>query len=462
MTSRPLEGIRVLDFTWVRAGPWATRWLATLGAEVIKVEWPDPALGFFTGRMVRSVPGFGTTPDGVEPSINSDGHQNDQNAGKLSVTINTRSEKGMEAVRKLVGISDVVIENFSTGVLENWGLGYEEMAKLKSDIVYVSMAGLGHAGPNGAYTTMGPSVQALSGLTFLSGYPDRQPAGWGWSYMDDTGGMYGAMSVLTALHHRDNSGEGQHVDMSQVAAGITLTGAALLDLSVNSRGSRRPGFPPANRSVWPGTPVLNNYRGPIEAPHNSYRTLGGGYNDWCVIACRDDADWSALAGVIGADWAHDERLATLEGRLEHQEEIDQRIAEWTSALDKYDVMERCQAAGVPAAPVQDPSDKLDRDAQLRTRGHYGPVTHPVVGTFPLQSAPWRYSATPTPVDAGGPLCGEHNMDILVGMCGLDPEELRAGYEDGSYWPKSVPIESYLLDALGATTGAGAASEVRGR
>ena len=242
MTQRPLEGIRIVDFTWVRAGPWATRWLAALGAEVIKVEWPDPALGPFTGRMVRIVPGMGTTPDGVQPSMNSDGHSSDQNAGKKSITINTRSEKGIATVKKLVSMSDIVIENFSTGVLQNWGLSYEEMARLNPGVIYVSMAGFGHAGPRAAYTTMGPSVQALSGLTFLSGYPDRPPAGWGWSYMDDTGGMYAVISVLSALHHRDHTGEGQHVDMSQVAAGISLTGPAHLDLVVNGRGSRREGF----------------------------------------------------------------------------------------------------------------------------------------------------------------------------------------------------------------------------
>ena len=132
MPERPLAGVRVLDFTWVRAGPWATRWLAVLGAEVIKVEWPDPALGAFTGRL--PITRAGTTPEGVPPGLNSNGHFSDQNAHKLSVTINTRSERGLELVRRLVAASDVVIENFSTGVLERWGLGYEQMALLRSDI----------------------------------------------------------------------------------------------------------------------------------------------------------------------------------------------------------------------------------------------------------------------------------------------------------------------------------------
>ena len=158
---------------------------------------------------------------------------------KRSVTISARTEKGLGLLKRLVGMSDVVIENFSTGVLDSWGLGYDEMTSIKPDIVYVSMAGLGQTGRNKHYNTMGPIVQALSGLTFTSGLPGAPPAGWGWSYMDNTGGMYAVMCVLTALHHRNSTGEGQWVDMSQVAAGITLTGPSILDKTVNGRNSRR-------------------------------------------------------------------------------------------------------------------------------------------------------------------------------------------------------------------------------
>ncbi len=463
MVERPLAGVRVLDFTWVRAGPWATRWLAVLGAEVIKVEWPDPALGTFTGRL--PVTRAGATPEGVPAGLNSNGHFSDQNAHKLSVTINTRSERGLELVRRLVADSDVVIENFSTGVLERWGLGYEQMRTLRSDIVYVSMAGLGHTGPDATFTTMGPSVQALSGLTFLSGLPEHPPAGWGWSYMDDSGGMYGAMSVLTALLHRDRTGEGQHVDLSQVAAGMTLTGAALLDLTANGRPSHRPGYPPGNRSVWPGAPLLDNYRGPIAAPHNAYRTRGGGYNDWCVIVCQSDEEWRTLEAVMGSPaWAADRRFATLEERLEHQEELDRHIEQWTATLDKYELTARCQAAGVRAMPVQSSEDRVEHDPQLRHREAYRSADHPVIGRFPLQQAPWRFSDAPTPAERAGPLAGEHNVAVLVDRLGLAPEELRAGYEDGTFWPGNVPLEPYLLEDLaqhpdarpGGAAGAGAA------
>ncbi len=454
MTNRPLEGIRVLDFTWVRAGPWATRWIALLGADVVKVEWPDPALGGSTGRVVRTMPGMGSTPPGVTPNMNSDGHFNDMHAHKRSVTVSARTPRGLAIIKQILAESDIVIENFSAGVLSSWGLGYEEMTKVKPDIIYVSMAGLGQQGPLAEYQTMGPSVQALSGLTSISGLPGMQPAGWGWSYMDDTGGMYGAIGMLTALQHRARTGEGQHVDLSQVAAAMTLTGPALLDLSANGRLSRRPGFPPGNRSVWPGTPVVYNYRGPIAVPHNAYRTAGGGYNDWATIVCETAEEWQSLVRVMGSPaWAADAKYETLAGRIEGQEAIDAGIAAWAIALDKYELMRRCQAAGVPAIPVQSSQDRVDHDPQLRARGMYDPAPHPLLGTWPMQHAPWKMSATPTPIDHGAPLCGANNIEILVEWLGISREELRQGYQDGTFWPKSVPLEPYLLEALEAASAA---------
>ena len=205
-----------------------------------------------------------------------------------------------------------MIENFSSRVLRKWGLGYEELCKIKPDIVYVSMSGYGHTGRHHHYTTFGPVAQAVSGLTYLSGLPDKPPAGWGWSYMDDTGGMYGAMCALTGLYHRNMTGRGQHIDLSQMVASVPLNGPALLDFTVNGRGSRRAGYPPGNRAHWPGTPLVNNYRGPTVAPHNAYRTHPGEYNDWCVIVCHSDEEWQRLVQVMGApSWAASPKFATV-------------------------------------------------------------------------------------------------------------------------------------------------------
>ena len=252
------------------------------------------------------------------------------------------------------------------------------------------MSGFGHTGRDRAYRTMGPIAQALSGMTYLSGLPGLQPAGWGWSYMDDTGGMYEAMCALSALYHRNMTGQGQHVDKSQWITGVALNGPAFLDIQANGRSTMREGYPPGNRTHWPGTPLVNNYRGRTAAPHNAYRTSPGEYNDWCTIACFSDEEWQRLVGLMGSPgWAIDRKFDTLKGRLERQEEMDRGIEEWTKTLGKYEIMERCQAVGVRAMPVQSSQDRVDNDPQLRHREMYRDVEHPALGTWPLQNAPRR-------------------------------------------------------------------------
>jgi len=448
MGRRPLSGIRVLDFSWVRAGPWTTRWLAALGAEVVKVEWLQPGTGGFNLRSSPTSPGVSSPPDAPH-GFNSSGMFNDTNAGKLGITLNVRSPEGLDATRRLLGMSDVVIENFSSRVMQNWGLGYEEMKAIKPDIIYVSMAGLGHTGRNHHYQTAGPIVQALSGLTFSSGLPEHPPAGWGWSYMDDTGGMYGLIGVLTALHHRNMTGEGQHVDLSQVAAGMSLLGPAFLDLTVNGRGSRREAFPPGNRSVWPGAPAHHNYRGPVAVPHNVYRTAGGGYNDWCAIVCEDDAEWAALVGAMRSPaWATAPALATLEGRIAQQAEIDERIQAWASRFGKYELAALCQAAGVPAMPVQSNEDRVEHDEQLRHQGLFRPAYHAVLGTNLLQNFPFTLSSGPVTSDRAAPLVSEHTKQVLTTLLGLSEEAVAAGVDSGVYWPESLPPEPYILEGTG--------------
>ena len=437
---RPLAGVRVLDFTWVRAGPWATRWLGAFGADIVKIEWPE-RLDILRG-------GLTTTPPGIEPGPNTVGQFTDTNANKRGITLNIRSPKGLELAKRLAAQSDIVIENFSSRVMQKWGLGYDELRTLREDIIYVSMAGFGHTGRHHHYTTMGPSAQALSGLTFLSGLPGEQPAGWGWSYLDDTGGMYGAMCALTALRHRHATGQGQHVDLSQMTAGITLNGPAFLDRTVNGRVARREGFPPGNRTVWPGAPRLNNYRGPIAAPHNAYRTKGGGDNDWCVIACFSDDEWQRLVQVMGQPtWATDSKYATLQGRLDRQEALDQGIEQWALRLGKYEVMETCQAAGVRAMPVQSAEDRVEHDPQLQHRGLYTELDHPALGRQKFQNPPTKFSKSPAVIDRPAPLIGQHTREVLEESLGVDIAEIRRGFDDGTFWPTTIPKYPYIEEML---------------
>ena len=437
---RPLEGVRVVDFTWVRAGPWAARWLGTLGAEVIKVEWPE---NLDTLRQNRF-----TIPEGVEPGPNSTGQFVDTNANKRGISLNVRSEKGLELVKRLISVSDVVIENFSSRIMQRWGLGYEGLKQIKPDIVYVSMAGFGHTGRNHYYGTMGPAAQALSGLTFLSGLPGKPPAGWGWSYLDDTGGMYGAMCALTGLRNRNATGKGQHVDLSQMITGITLTGPAFLDKTVNGRDARRQGYPPGNRTVWPGSPPTNNYRGPTVAPHNSYRTRGAGYNDWCVIACYSDDEWKSLIKVMGSPgWAANGKFNTLKGRIDNQEELDQGIEQWTVTLEKYELTSVCQAAGVRAMPVQSSEDRLEHDPQLRERGMYSEMEHPMLGNWRFQNAPYKLSKSPAQMRRPAPMLGQHNMEVYVDLLGLTLEEVKEAYDEGILWPPEMPMFPYMREEV---------------
>ena len=436
---RALENIRVVDFSWVRAGPWATRWLGALGAEIIKIEWPESE----RGRVPST-----TTPQNLEANLNTSGNFNDTNVNKKSLSLNVRSAKGLEIVKRLIAVSDIVIENFSSRVLQKWGLSYDELCSIKADIVYVSMSGYGHTGRNHHYTTFGPVAQAASGLTHLSGLPDKPPAGWGWSYMDDTGGMYGAMCALTGLYHRNKTGQGQHIDLSQMVSSVPLNGPALLDFTVNGRGSRRAGFPPGNRAHWPGTPLVDNYRGPIVAPHNAYRTHPGEYNDWCVIVCHSDEEWRRLVQVMGGpSWATNRKFATLAGRLQHQEELDEHIETWSMTLGKYELTQRCQEARVRALPVQSAEDRVEHDPQLHHRQMYLPMEHPALGSRKVQNAPFKLSETPAFNHLSSPLIGQHTQEIVEGLLGYTHEELRAGFADGTLWPTKRPRFPYMEEML---------------
>ncbi len=343
---RALENIRVVDFSWVRAGPWATRWLGAFGAEVIKIEWPESE----RGRLPST-----TTPQDVEVNLNTSGNFNDTNVNKKSLSLNVRSAKGLEIVRRLIAVSDLVIENFSSRVLRNWGLGYEALREIKPDIVYVSMSGYGHTGRHHHYTTFGPVAQAASGLTYLSGLPGEPPAGWGWSYMDDTGGMYGAMCALTGLYHRNMTGQGQHIDLSQMVSSVPLNGPALLDFAVNGRGSRRPGLSARQPGALARHPCRQQLprtdSGAAQClPHRSRRVqrlvrdrlpLRRG------MAASGAGDGRSVMGRLG-EIRHGRRT------LARQEELDEGIEAWSMTLGKYELTERCQAAGFAPSPCKAP------------------------------------------------------------------------------------------------------------
>jgi crotonobetainyl-CoA:carnitine CoA-transferase CaiB-like acyl-CoA transferase len=324
----------------------------------------------------------------------------------------------MALLHDLLRVSDVVIENFSAGVLESWDLGYEVMRAINPAIIYLSLSGFGHAGRDREYVTWGPTAQAVSGLTAMSGLPGEPPAGWGYSYLDHTAGYYGALAIQMALYHREQSGHGQYIDIAQVETGMVLAGAEILDYAVNGRGYLASGGPPGNRS-----------RTPQIAPHNTYRCRGDdpdvpGAGRWVTIVCETEAHWRALCRVMG-DPARttDERFRTNAARYGHQDALDAEIEAWTRTLDPYDVMYLLQSAGVPAGVVQTAHDRQERDPQLAARGFYARAEHPELGEHAFEGLPVRFSRTPWSVRRGGPLLAEHNGAVYGELLGRTDEQL---------------------------------------
>ncbi len=407
----PLSGIRVCDLTWIIAGPTATRVLADFGADVIRVEHQQAADPIRFGRPLH----------GDQPTLNNSGFFNYFNRNKRSILLNVRHPLGMELLHKLIAVSDVVIENFSSGVLDSWELSYEAQKAINPGIIYCSISGFGHSGRDKHFTTWGPTAQALSGLTLMSGLPGKPPAGWGYSYMDHTAGYYGAIAIMMALHHRNKTGEGQHIDMSQVEAGMVLTGPAVLDYTVNGRSFRREGMPPGNRAWEPGM-----------APHNTYRCAGE--DRWVAMAVRNDAEWRAMAQAMGDPaWAADERFATTAGRLANQDDLDARIAEWTAVREDYAVMHTLQAAGVPAGVCQTPGDRVEKDEQFKGRKWWATMPHAEVGeASEFDGVTPRLSLTPGTNRTASPLIGEHTRDVVTELLGLTEAEFAEHEEMGVF------------------------------
>jgi crotonobetainyl-CoA:carnitine CoA-transferase CaiB-like acyl-CoA transferase len=409
----PLEGIRVADFSWIVAGPQATRIMANFGADVIRIERPDQH------EAIRLAP---MNPQGkVGPNLS--GSFANLSADKRSITLNVRHPRGFDLLLRLLEKSDCVVENFSSRVLESWGLGYEELVKIKPDIIYLSMAGFGHSGRYRDYDTWGPTVQAVSGLTHLSGLPGEQPAGWGYSYMDHTGGYFGALALLFALHYRNRTGRGQWIDLSQVEGAVTLTGPHVLDYEVNGRRSRHPGYPPGNHAVHPKV-----------APHNAYRCAGkdgAGQDEWVAIACYTEAQWRSFVSVLGHPaWAKTPAFATNVDRLRNQDALDAHISAWTADQDKYAVMEVLQRARVPAGAVQTSQDRVETDPQLRTLELYSVLDHAELGPNRYEEPVVRLSRTPGKLRRPGPLFGEDNDYVYGTLLGLSDEEIAQLVAEG--------------------------------
>lgn len=431
LAPRPLQGVRIADLTWLLASAGATTLLASLGAEVIRIEWPE-RLDFT--RYSQNPRGGGPTPLGPgktdvpygmakgrqpAPFANRGGVFNDRNPGKLGITLNLNRPEGRDLFRRLVALSDVVMEGFTASMMGRWGFDYAGLREINPAIIYVQMAGFGNTGPYRDYVSLGPVAQAMSGLGYLSGLPDAPPTMWNHSYLDRTPPFYAAQAVIAALYYRNRTGRGQYIDQAQYEPGLMVGGTSVLDYSANGRRGRRVG----NRSPHVAA-----------APHGIYRCDGD--DAWIAIAVTDEAEWQALIGVAGdLPWCRDPRFETREHRIEHQDALDAAIARWTVTRERYELMYRLQAASVPAGVVQSPQDKVEIDPQLKVRDFYVHLDHGEMGVWPFtRHHVAQMSATPPhpggTTKRGAPCVGEDNQSVYEGLLGLSASEIAAYREQG--------------------------------
>lgn len=398
-------------------GACATRLLADFGAQVIRIEDRNRL------DMPRRLPiykGEARTygEEDANPDPNKGGLFNNYNRNKLGVTINMRDPRGRELADRLIAASSVVTENFAPGVMERWGLTYERLRALSPEVIYGRMSGFGHTGPHAEHRSYGPVVQAVSGLSHISGLPGEEPSGWGLSYMDNEAAFFNAAALMMAIYSRNTTGKGSEIDVSAVEAGINLLGPLLLDVSVNGRSTRGPDFPPGNRLEDPNA-----------APHGVYPCLGE--DRWIAIAVFNDAEWLALRTAMGEPaWAAEARFASQTARYANQDELDSRMAGWTAGQDRFVLMHRLQAAGVRAGAVQTAEDLNETDPQIAHRGTFFEMDHPVIGEARFEGTPIRFSSVVQDNWRSAPLLGEDNGYVFQNLLGLTADEVETLTAEG--------------------------------
>ncbi len=405
MARPPLEGIRVCDFGWVWAGPYCTLQLAHLGADVIRIESrARPCL-------TRMLPPW---PDGKFSSLNRSGYFNQYNQGKRSLSLNLRHPEAAEAVRRLVAKSDVVTSNFAVGVMERLGFGYEELRRIRPDIIVISLSGYGATGPCRDYVAYGPAQVPLSGLSTLTGYKGWPPMHVGFSYADPNAGVHAAFAVLTALYHRAKTGEGQYIEMSQWECAMEVLAEGILEYTMNGREPERIG----NRDPWMAP------HGIFRAADISEKVIGVTIDSWVSVACANDDEWRKLAGAIGRpELANDPRFTTLEARKRNEDELEAIVTQWTSARSAHDAEAALHEAGVAASVCANNKD-LSEDPHLNERNYFVYLEHPEIGVRQHCGIPWRMSGTPCAIRAPAPLLGQHTEEVLRGLLGYSEAEIE--------------------------------------
>jgi crotonobetainyl-CoA:carnitine CoA-transferase CaiB-like acyl-CoA transferase len=388
-----LQGIRVVDFGHVMAGPWCTMQLASLGAEVIKVETrarPDEQ---------RAQHGSGALG-----SLESNSNFFEINLGKKSVSLNLTTDEGKALAKKLVATADIVLENMRPGVMTKLGLDYAELVKVKPDLIMLSLSGFGATGPLRRYAAYNPCFTSVGGISHLTGYAEKKPNTMTNSGGDARAGTAAVFAALLALKFRQETGKGQYIDSSSCEVINSMVGDQMMDFAMNGRSPKRHGNTHA-----------------VMAPHNVYRCAG--QDEWVSIAVGGDAEWAGLVRAMGGPaWAKDAVFATAEGRKANESHLDAMIGEWTADKGYIEVMHRLQSEGVAATPSFKASD-LFSDPHILERGQVQEVDHPVLGRRKTITSPYRMSETPPAIQGTAPLLGEDNDYVLHDLLGLSKDEV---------------------------------------
>ena len=393
-----LAGCRALDFGWVLAGAIPGMVLADMGAEVIKVETRQ-RLDYM--RMGRPIVG-----DRPDPEQNPMFHN--VNRGKLSVTLNVGEPEAAELAKRLAARCDIVIENFSPGVMERLGLSYEALRAVKPDIIMASISSTGQEGPLRDLRAYAPSIGALSGLDSTLGYAGGAPLGLKHAFGDICGALHAVFAMVSALYHRKRTGAGQYIDVSMLRATVATQGVGLMEYALTGRSLRPQG----------------NYD-PTLAPYGNYPCAGD--DRWVSIAVGSPAEWEGLTSAMGNPaWAGDDRFRSQYRRQRHRRELDALLGQWTAPQQADTLADRLQRHGVAAAPALSAAERLFHP-HFMARGLYSDVDHPALGAEPIFNLMWGLSKTPSAARRHAPLLGEHNRRILCGALGLSDAEL-AGLE----------------------------------
>jgi len=396
----PLAGLRVLDLGQFVAMPFCTLWLGWLGAEVIVIE-SRRHLVSRTGPPIAA---------GHEGDPNASGYANLLYNRKKSCTVDMTAPAGRDVVRRLAAVVDVMVDNFSTGVLEKLGLSYDAVRASNPGLVAVSCGAFGRTGPMKKARGLHSAVNLFSGVADATGYPGGAPRILGSVLPDPLSGTYASFAVLAALEHRRRTGEGQFIDLAMYEAMITLIPEAIIDCTLNG-----------------ADPVRAGNRDRVKAPHGIYRCREP--DTWVALAVQDENDWAALGRAAGGpEWAVDPRYANAGARCANVAELDAAVESWTRTLSADEAADRLQAAGVAAGPVRRCEELLD-DPQLVARGMVIETDHPVAGRRRQLGLPWRMDSLGVEYRRA-PLLGEHTREILTGLIGMSADEYARLEADG--------------------------------